>query len=145
MDIPVLYSSDDKQIERKSSLLQHRDKLSIKRQGGYLPISYDVLETIGCDGVTSHRAILSLNPDDIGYIFPIATCERARASVLLSDKQGIELEELPFWYGSGLYEKFVDEHIIVKGDNHPLGEFNTVKYKVGLSYYLAKKTLPAVA
>lgn len=145
MDIPILYSNDGRQIERKSSLLQHKDKLAIKRQGGYLPISYDVLETIGCDGATSHRAILSLDPDDIGYTFPIATCTRTRASVLLSDKQGIELKELPLWYGSGLYEKFVDEQIIVKGDNRPLGESNAVKYKVGLDYYLAKKILPAAA
>lgn len=145
MDIPILYSSDDRQIERKSSLLQHRDKLSIKRQGGYLPISYDVLETIGCDGATSHRAILSLDPNDIGYTFPVATCVKAQQKLLLSDKQGLELEELPCWYGSGLYEKFVDEQIIVKGDNRPLGEFNTVKYKVALDYYLAEKTLPPIA
>lgn len=145
MDLPILYSSDNRQIERKSSIAQHKDKLSVHSQGQWVPISYDVIETIGCEGIKSHRAILSNNPDDIGYIYPVATCVKTRETLLLSDKQGVELDELPFWYGSGLYERFVDEQIIVKGDNHPLGEFNTVKYKVGLSYCLAKKTLPAVA
>lgn len=145
MDIPILYSDDKPKLERKSSIIQHRDKLSVKSQGGFLPISYDVLDTIGCDGATYHRAILSLDEHDLGYIFPIADCSEEHITKLLSDKYGVTLEELPSWYGSGLYQKFIDELAITEGDNGPLGERNKINYRIGLSYVTAKDKIEGIA
>lgn len=145
MDIPILYSDDRREVEVRSSILQHKDKLSVKSQGGFLPISYDVLDTIGCDGTKWHRAILSLDEHDLGYTFPIADCPETVITKLLSDKYGVTLEELPSWYGSGLYQKFIDGLAIAEGDNGTLGEKNKINYKIGLECYLAKKTIEGVA
>lgn len=137
----ILYSSDDKKIKRHSSITQHRDKFSVHAQGSWLPISYDVIDSIICDKVNSRRAILSLAPHDIGYTFPTATCEKTFKTLLLTDKYGVVTEELPEWFGSGLYQKFIDEYALTKGDNHPLGVKNKINYKIGLDYYLANETI----
>lgn len=141
----VLYSSDDRRLERKSSIDQHRDKFSVYAQGGWLPISYDVIESVGCDGIRSHKAVLSLNPDDIGYNYPVATCTKFTNKYIYSDNQKTELRELPEWFGAGLYEAFVDEHVFTNADNGALGVANKIHYRLGLSYYLTKKTIQGVA
>ena len=140
-NISMLYADDPDKIKRLSSITQHRDKFSVHAQGSWLPISYDVIDSIICDKVNSHRAILSLDPHNIGYIFPTATCEKTFKTLLLTDKYGVVTEELPEWFGSGLYQKFVDDYAVTEGDNHPLGLNNTVRYKLGLEYYLAKETI----
>ena len=141
----ILYADDPDKIKRLSSITQHRDKLSVHAQGSWLPISYDVIDSIICDKVNSHRAILSLDPHNIGYTFPVADCKKVYKTLLLTDKYGVVTEELPEWFGSGLYQKFVDDYAVTEGDNHPLGTKNAVHYKVGLDYYLAKETIEGEA
>lgn len=137
----ILKSSDRRNVQRLSSIAQHRDKFSVYAQGGWLPISYDVLDVITCEGARTHRAILSLNPHDIGYKFPIASCKKQYKTILLSDKYGLVTEELPEWQGSGRYQKFVNHYMSVDGDNKPLGTTNEVRYRIGLDYYLAEETI----
>ena len=48
-------ASDDIQVYRKSSIDQHKNKFSVYRKGGWLPISYDVLDDVTCEGLVSHR------------------------------------------------------------------------------------------
>lgn len=141
----ILYNADDRRIERKSSINQHKHKFSVYAQGGWLPVSYDVIESVGCEGIKSHKAILSLDEKDLGYIYPVATCTKYTNKYIFSDNQKTELRELPEWFGAGLYEAFVDEHVFTNADSGALGEANKIHYKVGLDYYRAKTILPASA
>lgn len=58
----------DEQVDAtySASVSQNRTKLSTLRGGEFIPISYDVLDYINCDGVGSHRATV-YDHDDDGY------------------------------------------------------------------------------
>ena len=144
MGFPILYNADAPQVEKKSSITQHKGKFSIVSQGEYIPISYDVLETIGCDGAKTHRAVLSLDPDDIGYTYPVAECRLVENNWVYYDEQGLVTKKLPAWFGSGEYQSFNDFLAFVNADNGALGVRNDIELRVGLDYYQAKKTLPAI-
>lgn len=141
----ILYNSDDRKIERLSSIDQHKNKLAVYSQGGWLPISYDVIESIGCNGIKSHRAILSLDENDLGYNFPEVYCNRPKDEYVTSDKLADEMSELPEYYGDGLYEAHIDEKVITNADNGALGHHYKGRERVGLDYYRAKDILPASA
>lgn len=140
----LLEASDDRRIEKSSSIDQYKNFLSVFRQGGWVPISYDVLESIGCDGARTHRAIVTDDKNWNGYHYPIAYCKRRRDEYLLSDFQGTVSKDLPKWQGRGQYEEFVDEQRLTNADNEAVGTANVVTYKVGLDVYACKDTLPAV-
>lgn len=140
----ILKASDDRQIEVKSSIDQYRNFLSVFKQGGWIPISYDVLESLTCDGAKSHRAIMTDDKDWIGHHYPIATCYKVGSKYLITDNNGVELKDLPCWQGKGQYEQYVDEHRVTNADNEAVGTANKVKYRIGLDVYACKKTLPAV-
>lgn len=140
----ILRNSDDRQIEVKSSIDQYRSFLSVFKQGGWIPISYDVLESYTCDGAATHRAIMTDDKNWNGFHYPIAICRKVRGKYLVSDKKGIELKDLPEWQGKGQYEDFVDDHRITNADNEAVGTISGVKYRIGLDYYLAKSNLPPV-
>lgn len=141
----ILKSSDDRQIEVKSSIDQYKNFLSVFKQGGWIPISYDVLESITCDGVASHKAIMTDDKDWNGYHYPIATCHKVRGRYLVTDNQGIELKDLPEWQGKGQYQAWVDDRRVTNADNEAVGTISKVKYRIGLDYYKAKKNLTPVA
>ena len=140
----ILKASDDRQIEVKSSINQYRNFLSVFKQGGWIPISYDVLESLTCDGATSHKAIMTDDKDWNGYHYPIATCLQLRGAYLTTDKKGVEMRDLPRWQGEGQYGQYVDEQRITNADNEAVGVINDVKYRIGLDIYTCKKTLPAI-
>ena len=140
----ILKATDNRQIELKSSIDQYRNFLSVFRQGGWIPISYDVLESLTCDGARSHRAIMTDDENWIGYHYPIAICYKRGDKYLLTEKQGVELRDLPCWQGKGKYEEYVDECRITNADNEAVGVANRVKYRIGLDVYACKKNLPPV-
>lgn len=139
----IVYNSDDRQIERKSSIDQYSNFLSVYRQGGQIPIAFDLIESITCDGIKSRKTITHFGGYN-GYRYPIAHCTRDKLSYLLTDKKGLVTKKLPECQGDGEYNEYVDESIVVNADNKALGEANRVHYRVGLDYYQAKKTLPSV-
>ena len=141
----VLYAINDSKLERRSSIDQHKDKFAIYSQGGWTPISFDSIDGIGCYGIKSHRSILSLDEDDLGYTFPEAYCDRPSDEYVLVDNAGVETEMLPEYYGDGTYEKYVDGAAIVNADNGALGSHNRGRERVGLDYYRTKDILPATA
>lgn len=141
----ILSAVNDSKIERKSSIDQHKDKLSVYSQGGWLPISYDVIDAIGCNGIKSHKAILSFDEDDLGYNFPEKYCYRPKDSYVLADRIGTETEMLPEYYGDGTYETYIDEKTITNADNGALGEHYKGRERVGLEFYRTKDILPASA
>lgn len=140
-----LYATNDARLKRLSSIDQHKDKLSVYSQGGWLPISYDVIKSIGCDGIKSYRAMLSLNVDDIGYTFPEAYCARPKDNYILTEGLGTEKKELPPEYGEGFYEAYSSEDRITNADNGALGQHHKGIERIGLDYYRTEDILPATA
>lgn len=140
-----LYAVNDSKLERLSSIDQHKDKLSVYSQGGWLPISYDVIQRVGCEGIKSYRAVLSLNEDDIGYNFPEAYCSRPKDNYILTEEFGVEKKELPPEYGDGFYETYASGDRITNADNGALGQHYKGRERVGLDYYRTKDILPASA
>lgn len=141
----ILYAVNDSKIERLSSIDQYKDYLSVYSQGGWLPISYDVIDAIGCNGIKSHKAILSLDEGGLGYNFPEKYCYRPKDEYVLADKTGVESEMLPEYYGDGTFETYKDELAITNADNGALGAHHKGRERVGLDYYRAKTILPASA
>lgn len=139
----ILYNADDRKVDRLSSIDQHKNKFAVYAQGGWLPISYDVLETIGCNGAKWHQAIMTDDPSDNGYTYPEAYCTKYTNKYVYTDEQGTEIKELPEWYGASLYESFYNNHAITNADNGALGVVNKIRYRIGLDYYRAKETLQA--
>ena len=140
----TLYSSDDRRLERKSSISQSKNRLSIYRKGEWLPIAFDVLESATCDGVSVHQAVLTDDENDNGYFYPVATCRKIEDKYILFDDKGQKLKELPEYYGDGFYRPFIDQQILVTGDNEGLGSHNIFEIRVGLDYYTCKNRLLAV-
>lgn len=139
----VLLSSEDRQVERKSSIDQYKNKLSVYSQGAWLPISYDVLDGVTCEGLRHHRAIVTDDKTDLGYNYQISECKRYTAKYLFHDTQTTELRELPEWFGAGLYDHFINGQSFTNADNGAVGTFSLVHYRVGTDYYKAKESLPS--
>lgn len=140
----ILKASDDRRMEIRSSIDQYRHFLSAFKQGGWVPVSYDVIETAGCDGTKKHEAIMTDDKNWNGFHFPIAYCKVVNGKYLLTDKQGIETLPLPEWMGEGEFQSYVDEHRITNADNEAVGTANVITFKIGLDYCLAKETLPVI-
>lgn len=140
-----LYATNDGKLKRLSSIDQHKDKLSVYSQGGWIPISYDVIKSIGCDGMKSYRAILSLNEDDLGYTFPEKYCYRPKDKYILTEEFGVEKKELAPEYGEGFYEEYSSGPRITNADNGALGQHYKGRERVGLDYYRTEDILPASA
>lgn len=141
----ILYATNDAKVERLSSIDQHKDKLSVYSQGGWFPVSYDVIDAVGCHGIKSHRAILSLDENDLGYNFPEKYCYRPKDNYVLADRIGVETEVLPEYYGDGTFEVYKDELEITNADNGALGQHYRGRERVGLDMYITKDILPASA
>lgn len=127
MGFTVLLSDDASTVRYRSSISQHKNKLSVMQRGEWIPISYDVLDWINCeDGVKSHRAVVT-DGDDIGFNFDVGT-ERTLSDIYVSHNYG------------------VDEHgfaicAFVQDDNGTFGECEDKYLRIGLNYALADDTI----
>lgn len=139
--IPYLNPDEDRKVSRRSSLDQYRHTFCVMERGGWTPICFDALEYIDCDRVVSHPAILTDDPNWIGYHYPIEELPMVEESYVYHDHYGTEVHPLPEEVGSGFYEKVVDAKAFTNADNGALGVRNEKKLKVGLDYYLADHTL----
>lgn len=140
----ILYNADAQQLDRQSSIDQFQSFLAVYKQGGAVPIAYDVIDSITCDGIKSHKAIMTDDPSYNGYIYPIAHCRKNKIEYLLSDERGVIEKELPKCQGSGTYQEYVDREKITNADNEALGVANKIKYRIGLDYYTAQRNLDPV-
>lgn len=141
-DMSVLEPSEEADVAYHSSVSQHKNKLSVFQRGEWVPISFDALDYIDCNGTKSHRAIVT-DGDDIGYNFSVANEVLLSDAYLTGDYEGIVVEKLPVWFGTGEYEKYISARDYVNSDSEALGIRNGQKYRVGLSYALAKNILPS--
>ena len=142
MAFKLLEPDEKPEVFYHSSISQHKNKLSVRRGGEWLPISYDVIDYIDCDKVVSHRAVVTDSPD-IGYDFSVGEKHFYSDIFLTGDKIGIEKVPLSPWFGEGCYERYVSSRVLLKADCEPLSIHNKEKLRVGYNYALAVKTLPA--
>lgn len=138
--MPALEPDEERDVEYRSSISQHKNKLSVARRGEWIPISFDVLDYINCDGISSHRAIVA-DRDDIGYTFNTSEETLLSDTYLTGDYEALVREKLPAWFGTGEYERYISARTYVNGDCEALGVRNGKTYRVGLNYALAKNTL----
>lgn len=138
----ILYNEDTHLIQEKSSIKQFEGFLSVYKQGEYVPISFDVLETAKCTDIKKHRAILALEPW-CGYAYPVATCKRSSQDIVVDDLRGVEEKPLPPCQGEGKYLTYTDVNRAVHDGLEFIGVENTTQYRVGLNYYQARDTLQA--
>lgn len=125
-----------------SSISQHKNTLSVMQRGEWVPIQYDVLDYIACEGVACHPAIVT-DGDDIGYDFDVAEQTFFTDKYIYHDETGVELRQLPHWFGEGMYEAYYHNSSFINSDESALGERIKKTRRVGLSYALAEKTLEA--
>ena len=136
----VLTSDDDIRVTYRSSISQFKGTLSVSQRGEWVPLSYDVLDYLGCDGTKSHRAVVT-DGDDIGYQFNVAEQVCYTDKYVYHDRDTVELRELPHWFGEGFYEAYVHEAALINSDTESLGSRSKQVSRVGLSYALAAETL----
>lgn len=135
---------EEVKVERRSSIYQHRHMLAVRRGDEWVPIAFDVLEKVDCDGVHSHQAVLTDKPY-IGYSFPVGEQRYISQLYLTGHQKGTELKMLPSFYGPGFYESAYDREVFVNAANGALGVKNDTTLRIGLDYCLAKKTLDPIA
>lgn len=141
--LPVLEPDEKPEVFYHSSISQHKNKLSIMQRGEWVPISFDVLDYINCEtGVGSHRAVVT-DGDDIGFDFPTGSETLLSDTYLTGDFQGLVTEQLPAWFGTGEYQKWVEARDYVNSDCDSLGHRTAQELRIGLNYALARKTLEA--
>lgn len=140
-EIPTLTpAKDDVAAERASSIFANEGYLSVKKQNGYVPIAYDIIDGIDCNGIKSHKAVLALKPV-IANGFPTQDCNYIKDTYLAYDRSGVELERLPKDLGDGFYQKYVNSRTLVNAANGSLGDRKVLKLKVGLGYVRGTKIL----
>lgn len=144
----TLYPDEsNEQVFRHSSIEQFKGFLSVMVKGGWTPIVFDQLDGIKCETIFSHPVIISFG-DDIGYIFPEAHCTYASDHFVCFDKEGVEQKLLPECFGEGgeFYDTFIKSNTFVNFSNDAsVGSHNKKHLRTGLSYVLAKESLPPVA
>ena len=123
----VLEPDEKPSVFYKSSISQHKNKLSVMQRGEWVPISFDALDYINCeDGIKSHLATVT-DGDDIGF-------EYAVDEVKL-------LSEVYLMYNYGVDEYGFNLCAFAKDDCGRLGEYTCQTLRIGLNYAVADETL----
>ena len=140
MATEYLNDADETNIHRHSSVNQYGNFLAVQKGGVNIPLRFDKLDWINCDGIKTHSVIIS-DGDDIGYHFPVGHYTYFTDDYLIMDRNEVVVKKLPKWYGEGWYEKALNEKVFTNFDGASLGERNRVDLRVGLDYILADETL----
>ena len=140
MATEYLNDADETNIHRHSSVNQYGNFLAVQKGGVNIPLRFDKLDWINCDGIKTHSVIIS-DGDDIGYHFPVGHYTYFTDDYLIMDRNEVVVKKLPKWYGEGWYEKALNEKVFTNFDGASLGERNRVDLRIGLDYILADETL----
>lgn len=133
----------DSQVERKSSIYQHRDLLSVMKRGEWCPIVFDQIIGVECGRLITEKVALRLR-DGLNYTFPVKTCCYTNDTYLLTQQNRTVLKMLPEWFGDGFYEVRERGGYLTNIGNDALGVHNEKTLRVGQDYVMAKTTLKAV-
>lgn len=132
----------DPDVERKSSINQHKGLFSVYKRGEICPIVFDWIDSIDCGRIKSHKIALRFG-DGLDYTFPVGTCQYTKDTYFLTHKDKVELKVLPEYYGTGLYEAHTRENVITNVGHSALGHRQTKAFRIGMDYCRAKETLQA--
>ena len=151
MAIKWLEPDEKPEVFWHSSISQEKHTLSVLKRGEWVPISFDSLDYIKCNGTdgicgglkaVSHCAIVTDKPD-IGYKYKVGDCKYLSKVVLTGDHFGVVTKALPAWMGEGTYEAYESNRAFVNSDCASLGIVQETNLRVGTAYALARHTLPA--
>lgn len=140
MKLEYLNDSDEYNIRRHSSIDQYGAFLSVKKGGVNIPLRFDSLDWINCDGIKTHPIIIS-DGTDIGYNFPVGHYTYFTDTYLIMDRREVVVKKLPHWFGEGWYEKFLNEKVFTNFDGSSLGMRNRVDLRIGEDYVTADEVL----
>lgn len=140
MKIEYLNDADEYNVRRRSSVDQYGSFLSVKKGGVNIPLRFDSLDWINCDGIKTHPIIVS-DGNDLGFNFPIGHYTFFSDTYLLGDRKEVVVEKLPEWYGTGWYEKALNEKVFTNFDGASLGERNRVGLMIGLDFVAGDEVL----
>lgn len=139
----ILEPVDNPEVRYHSSISQHKNKLGVMKQGEWVPIKFDSIDYIGCNGVHSTEAVLALG-DDLGYNFPVGKSSFTEDTYLTTDVMKDEVRPLPEEFGEGNYTKHIEGSAFTNFSNSALGHRDQYNLRVGLHYATADETLKAV-
>lgn len=140
MKIEYLNDADEYNVRRHSSVDQYGSFLSVKKGGVNIPLRFDSLDWINCDGIKTHPVIVS-DGNDLGYHFPVGHYTYFTDTYLIMDRKEVVVKQLPKWYGEGWYEKALNQKVFTNLDGASLGMRNRVKLRIGLDYVNCDKVL----
>lgn len=133
MVIEYLNDADETDIYRRSSVDQYNGFLSVKKGGVNIPLRFDKIDWIDCDGIKTHSVVIS-DGNDMGYNFPVGRYTYFTDTYLIMDRKEVVVKQLPEWFGKGWYEKALNEKVFTNADNGSLGNRNKVELRIGLDY-----------
>ena len=140
MKVDYLNDADEANVHRHSSANQYGNFLAVQKGGVNIPLRFDSLDWINCEGIKTHPVIVS-DGDDIGYHFPIGHYTYFTDTYLIMDRNEVVVKQLPKWFGDGWYEQYLNEKTFTNFDGCSLGERNRVDLTIGLDYILADDIL----
>jgi hypothetical protein len=133
MKLEYLNDADEYTVKRHSSIDQYKSFLSVKKGGVNVPLRFDKLDFINCDGMKTHQVIIS-EGNDLGFNFPVGHYTFFTDTYLIGDRKEVVVKKLPEWFGTGWYEKALNEKVFTNFDDSSLGERNRVDLRIGLDY-----------
>lgn len=140
MKIDYLNDADENDIHRHSSVDQYGAFLSVKKGGVNIPLRFDSLDWINCEGIKTHPIIVS-DGTDLGFHFPVGHYTYFTDTYLIMDHKEVVVKKLPEWYGTGWYEKALNKKMFTNFDDGSLGERNRVDLRIGLDYVTVDEVL----
>lgn len=135
-----LNDADENDIHRHSSVDQYGAFLSVKKGGVNIPLRFDSLDWINCEGIKTHPIIVS-DGTDLGFNFPVGHYTFFTDTYLIGDRKEVVVKKLPEWFGLGWYEKALNEKVFTNFDDGSLGMRNRVDLRIGLDYVAADEVL----
>ena len=140
MTVDYLDEADEYDVRRHSSVNQYDAFLSVQKGGVNVPLRFDSLDWINCDGIKTHSVIIS-DGNDIGFNYPVGHYTYFTDTYLIVDRNEVVVKKLPEWYGAGWYEKALREKNFINFDDKSLGERNRVDLRIGKDYIKADEML----
>lgn len=142
MRYEMIPDADTHNLERKSSISQHKGMLAVRKRNELCPLVYDVIDGIDCGKVYSHKAALS-DGSHIGYTFPVGTCRYVSEIYLMGQENRKVKKRLPEWFGIGFYDEHVVRDVFVNTDKDSLGLEQERTLRIGKDYVLPIDMLEA--
>lgn len=143
MNLRQIVPISDDSVERKSSIYQHSDLLSVMKHGEWCPILFDKVDGIHCGKLLKHKVAIRLRGNR-NYTYPVGTQQYIKNTYFITQKDKTELRELPEYYGTGFYETHERKNMFTNIGKEAFGLKQTKTLRVGKDYIEATKTLKAI-